>query len=142
MITSWFVAKSDRSVTPGSSCTASIHVPLALAKTSAVPSLWIWPARLSEAPKLNVIVSPSCWASKSGPIASWRTAVSDDAAKTVSWVSAPAEPVAAVPLESSDEHAAPTSVSTKNTMIGRCTLPPSSDAEHTASTWLAPRESC
>ena len=96
-ITSRFVAKSTRSVTPGSSCTASIHVPLALAKTSAVPSLWIWPASVSDAAKLKVTVTPSCSASNAGPMRSVNAAVSDDAAKTVSseapsLVLAPAQP--------------------------------------------------
>ena len=50
MITRWFVAKSVRSVTPGSFATVSIAVPLAEANTSAVPSLPIWVARSVDDP--------------------------------------------------------------------------------------------
>ena len=86
MMTSRFITKSVRSLTPGSFSTSSIHVPLALANTSAVPSLWIWPARASEAPTLKLTVTPGLASSKAGPIASWNTAVSEEAAKTVSSV--------------------------------------------------------
>ena len=51
--TSLFVAKSVRPSTPGSSSTASIAVPLADAKTSAVPSLAICSARSVDEPKLK-----------------------------------------------------------------------------------------
>ena len=86
MMTSRFITKSVRSLTPGSFSTSSIHVPLALANTSAVPSLWIWAARASEAPTLKLTVTPGLASSKAGPIASWNTAVSEEAAKTVSSV--------------------------------------------------------
>ena len=67
MITSRFCTKSVRSLTPGSSATASIHVPLALANTSAVPSLWIWPASASDAAKLKTTVVPGLASSNAGP---------------------------------------------------------------------------
>ena len=50
MMTSWFVAKSVRSVTPGFFATVSIAVPLADANTSAVPSLPICVARSVDEP--------------------------------------------------------------------------------------------
>ena len=68
MIASRFCAKSARSVTPGpSSCTESIQVGLAEAKTSTGAPSSIWPASPSEGPKLNVTVVPG-FASNASPI--------------------------------------------------------------------------
>ena len=68
-------------------------MPLALANTSAVPSLWIWPASASDAAKLNDDGGPVVLGLEAGPISSVNAAVSDDAANTVSsLVSSPVPP--------------------------------------------------
>ena len=85
MITSRFVAKLVRSVTPGAPWRVSIAVPLADANTSAVPSLWICDARSVDEPKSNVTVTFGCAVWKSWPI--WVNAlVKDEAANTMSGV--------------------------------------------------------
>jgi hypothetical protein len=66
-------------------------VPLAEAKTSAVPSLPICVARSVEEPKLNVTVVPGFAASKSLPICV-NAPVSDEAANTLRVFDPVAEP--------------------------------------------------
>src|SRR5213596_1874221 len=92
MITSRFVAKLVRSVTPGALWRVSIAVPLADANTSAVPSLWICDARSVDEPKSNVTVTFGCAVWKSWPI--WVNAlVKDEAANTMSGVDVVADEV-------------------------------------------------
>ena len=102
--TNRFCAKSTRPVTPTLSLTSSMYVPLAEAKTSAVPSDSIDAARSPDEPKLNVTVVPGFAASKSDPICV-KAAVSDDAANTVSSVAWCAAAPLAPPEVSFELHA-------------------------------------
>jgi hypothetical protein len=90
----------------------SIAVPLAEAKTSAVPSLEICVARSVEDPKFNVTVVPGFADSKSEPICV-KAAVSDEAANTVRSV----DHCAGVLEVVLDEHAASATVRTINSRL-------------------------
>src|SRR5215212_9836938 len=119
MITRWWVAKSARSLTPGSAATVSIADPLADANTSAVASLEIWFARSVEDPKLNTTLTPGWIRSKSMP-SCVNAAVSDEAANTVRSV------VCCCGVSFDDEHPTSTSDPTNRSerhLIGRAPRP-------------------
>jgi hypothetical protein len=118
-----FVAKVVPSETPTFVLTSSIHVALALANTSAVPSDSIWPASPSEGPKLKATVVPGWAVWKSAPIFV-KAPVRDEAAKTVRVVSAADRPEPGADVELEEEHAVVPSTSVRMRSDKRRTTDP------------------